>query len=349
MVGSTGPDSSPDVILDVDGLTVSFAIDRAGRGQGVRAVDDVSFSLRRGRSLALMGETGCGKTSTALALMGLVPAPGRMDARTIVLHTESGAIDISDLDPTGEQMRRLRGREMAMVFQDTAASLSPVRTVGAQLRETIRLHRPQHRCDATREAVSLLDRVGMPDARRWLNAYAHELSGGMSQRVGIALALAGKPRVLIADEPTTALDADRQDEIVALIRDLQAERGLAVVFITHDLSLVRDAADEVAVMYLGRFVETAPVDALLDEPRHPYTAQLLGSLPSLHTRRRRLPTVSGTVPSPTDDLHGCSFAARCHSVESRCREAVPRLAEAAPHHRVRCVLDSSLGGAVPSG
>ena len=304
----------------------------------LKAVDDVSFVLRRGTALAVIGESGCGKTSTALALIGLVAFPGQVQARAIVLHTEDGSHDISRLDPRSEQMRHVRGGQIGMVFQDAAASLSPVRTVGGQLQESIRLHVPVGHREANRMAQALLDRVGVPDPGQRQRAYVHELSGGLSQRVGIALALAGDPRVLIADEPTTALDSDRQDNIVDLIRGLQLERGLAVLYVTHDLGLVADAADHVAVMYLGRIVETAPVDALLTQPLHPYTQQLFESLPRLDHRRSRLPTMSGTVSRPVHMPPGCPFAPRCRRAENRCSAGIPALVEVEPGRRVGCFL-----------
>ncbi len=287
-------------MLAVDGLRVLFPARGHRRSLVQTAVDDVSFELRlrEGTSLAVIGESGCGKTSTALALMGLVAFPGRVDARAMVLHGPDGPQDISRLDPKGEKMRRVRGGQSGMVFQDAAASLSPVRTVGGQLRETTLLHQLVGRREAEQRASALLERVGVPDPEQRQRAYVHELSGGLSQRVGIALALAGNPQVLIADEPTTALDSGRQDNIIELIRGLQTERGLAVLYASHDLGLVADAADHVAVMYLGRIVETAPSDALLTDPRHPYTEQLLESPPRIDTRRRHLPTMPGRVPRP---------------------------------------------------
>ena len=330
--------SPPRSLLAVDGLRVLFPARGHRRSSVLTAVDDVSFELREGTSLAVIGESGCGKTSTALALMGLVAFPGRVDARAIVLHGPDGPHDISRLDPKGEKMRRVRGGQIGMVFQDAAASLSPVRTVGGQLRETILLHQLVGRREAEQRASALLERVGVPDPEQRQRAYVHELSGGLSQRVGIALALAGNPQVLIADEPTTALDSGRQDNIIELIRGLQTERGLAVLYASHDLGLVADAADHVAVMYLGRIVETAPSDALLTDPRHPYTEQLLESLPRIDTRRRHLPTMPGPVPRPVDLPPGCPFAPRCRRVENRCRTGTPELVEVASGRRVSCFL-----------
>jgi peptide/nickel transport system ATP-binding protein len=332
-------------VLDVSGLQVWFPHDpRSGAGDSpLRAVENVSFTLYSGRTLGLIGESGCGKTLTAQALLQLIPAPGRMRALHIALHGDGDrdVVDVASLDPRGTAIRRVRGGQIAMVFQDAAGSLSPVRTIGAQLREAIRLHRPLGRREADRVSVELLERVGLSDPRQRLREYAYQLSGGMSQRVAIALALCGEPRVLIADEPTTALDPELQRQVVKLIGQLQSVFGMAVLYITHDLGLVEEACDEVAVMYLGRIVEQAPVQTLLTRPLHPYTKRLLESVPVLGRRRGRLPTVPGAVPRLLDIPSGCSFAPRCEDVTQTCRGAVPALVEVAPGHRVRCYLHSS--------
>ena len=332
-------------VLEVDGLHVSFPPDHSSRPGGTTrsTVHDVSLTLRSGRTLGLIGESGCGKTMTAQAIVGLVPAPGRVRARRLMLHhpgTGEAATDLSALDPDGEQMRRVRGGRIAVVFQDAAASLSPVRTVGGQLREAIRIHRPMSRSHADRVAAELLDRVGVPVPHRRLREYPHQLSGGMSQRVAIALALCGEPDVLIADEPTTALDPELQHQIVELIRHLQSHFGMAVLYITHDVGLVEAACDEVAVMYLGRIVEAAPAREILTTPLHPYTRGLLASVPRLGQRRRRLPMVRGAVPISLDLGDECAFADRCDEVIPPCRQAVPALVEVKDRHRVRCYLHS---------
>ena len=338
--------SEASPVLDVDGLHVWFPADPRGRAAGgiVRAVENVSFTLRSGRTLGLIGESGCGKTMTAQAILGLVPAPGRVRARRIVLHGDADSaavVDVAALDPNGTAMRRIRGGQIAMVFQDAAGSLSPVRTVGAQLREALRLHRPIGRREADRVSAELLEQVGLSEPRKRLREYAHELSGGMSQRVAIALALCGEPRVLIADEPTTALDPELQQQVVSLMGRLQSVSDMAILYITHDLGLVAEACDDVAVMYLGRIVEQTPVQMLLTRPLHPYTRRLLKSVPVLARRRGRLPTVPGTVPQPIDVAAGCAFASRCDDVTPACRANVPALVEVAPDHRVRCYLHSS--------
>ena len=336
--------SAPTPVLEVERLRVSFPHrapdDRRHTTGTLRAVDDVSFTLYSGRTLGLIGESGCGKSVTAHALLRLVPPPGEQQAERITLHCGSSPVDLSTLDPASEAMRRVRGGEVALVFQDAAASLSPARTVGAQLRETIQVHRSLGRHEADRVAVGLLERVGFRDANRRLRDYPHQLSGGMGQRVAIALALCGEPRVLVADELTTALDRTVQQQIVTLIRGLQADLGMAVLHITHDLGLVEDACDEVAVMYLGRIVESAPVKTLLTRPLHPYTIRLLESVPRIGQRRGRLPTVKGTVPLPIDLPRACAFVPRCDVVELGCHEAVPALIEVEPDHRVRCFVHS---------
>ena len=339
------PDPETTCVLEVDDLRVWFPTGGRAGGDTLRAVEGVSFSLHAGRTLGLIGETGCGKTMTAQAILGLVPPPGRYRARQIALYPTGDAadtpVDLAAIDPGGEQMRQVRGGQVAMVFQDAAASLSPVRTVGAQLRETIRLHRPVGRREADQLGAHLLERVGLSDPRRRMTEYAHQLSGGMSQRVAIALALCGEPRVLIADEPTTALDVAVQRQIVELIRKLQADLGMAVLYITHDLGLIEDACDDVAVMYLGRIVEQAPVSEMLLRPLHPYTKRLLESVPRRGQRRGRLPTVPGMVPVPVGLAMECAFAPRCDEAVSTCRSAVPALVEVAPGHQVRCFLHSA--------
>ena len=340
------PNHEAAPVLEVEGLHVSFPHGRSSHrpGSTLKAVHDVTLTLRSGRTLGLIGESGCGKTLTAQAILGLVPAPASVRARRLTLRhptTGEAAIDLSTLDPDGEQMRQVRGGQIALVFQDAAASLSPVRTVGGQLRETILLHRPMSRREADHLDAELLERVGVPDPPRRLGEYPHQLSGGMSQRVAIALALCGEPQVLIADEPTTALDPELRHQIVELIRQLQSHFGMAVLYITHDLGLVEAACDEVAVMYLGRIVEAASTREILTHPLHAYTRRLLATVPRLGQRRGRLPTVPGVVSSPVDRADECAFVDRCDEVIPPCRRAVPALVEMSDRHRVRCYLHSS--------
>ena len=286
----------------------------------VPAVDGVTFSLAAGQALGIVGESGCGKTMTALSLMRLLPSPpARVVSGSIMFQNEN----ILDLDP--ERLRALRGGEMAMIYQDPQTSLNPVFTVGEQIAEAVRLHRDDSRTAAHARALEMLRLVNIPDPDRVARAYPHQLSGGMRQRAVIAMALACDPKLLIADEPTTALDVTIQAQILDLLRKLRAELGMAVILITHDLGVIADLVDEVAVMYAGKVVEHAPVRALFASPQHPYTRGLLRSVPSLETREHRLRTIEGTVPPPLAMPAGCRFNPRCALVMDICREREPPL------------------------
>ena len=323
-------------VVEVEHFQVFFPTDLGP----LKAVDDVSLTLTPRRTLGLIGESGCGKTVTAQAILRVVSAPGRLHGGRIMLHRDGAAVDLAKLPPAGDAMRRIRGREIAMVFQDPTNSLSPVHTVSTQLCEAIRLHRGVGQPEAERLAEELLARVGLSNPSQRLRDYRHQLSGGIAQRVALALALCGQPRVLIADEPTTALDVAVQVQVVDLLRQVQADLGMAVLFITHDLRLARDACDEIAVMYLGRIVERAPAAEIFRQPLHPYTARLIESTPRLGEDRGRLPTIPGTVPVPVGQRQECSFAARCGDVMDTCRDGVPGLVELEPQHWVRCYLHS---------
>ena len=286
----------------------------------VPAVDGVTFSLAAGQALGIVGESGCGKTMTALSLMRLLPSPpARVVSGSIMFQNEN----ILDLDP--ERLRALRGGAMAMIYQDPQTSLNPVFTVGEQIAEAVRLHRDDSRTAAHARALEMLRLVNIPDPDRVARAYPHQLSGGMRQRAVIAMALACDPKLLIADEPTTALDVTIQAQILDLLRKLRAELGMAVILITHDLGVIADLVDEVAVMYAGKVVEHAPVRALFASPQHPYTRGLLRSVPSLETREHRLRTIEGTVPPPLAMPAGCRFNPRCALVMDICREREPPL------------------------
>lgn len=322
-------------VLDVTDLSVSFPAPRAR----VRVVDGVSFSVEAGQTLGLIGESGSGKSVTGHAILRMVPSPGRVEGGRIVLHGDETETDLAALDPRGLKMRQVRGGQIAMVFQDPASCLSPAQTISTQLCEALRCHRSVTRSQVKELAVELLERVGLPDPSRRLRDYPHQLSGGMSQRVALALALAGRPRLLIADEPTTALDPAAQIEIVRLLRQLQRDTGIAVIFITHDLRLVRDACDDVVVVYGGQVVEYAPVDELLARPHHPYTVALLEAAPRLGGGRQPLPTIPGTATRTPAGNGGCGFAARCREVmDDICRDQMPELSVVEPSHRVRCHL-----------
>jgi dipeptide transport system ATP-binding protein len=299
-------------LLDVRNLRVAFG--------DLIALDGVDLALGAGEVLGLVGESGSGKSVAMLALLGLVEAPGRVSADAIrfdgrdLLHMGAG------------ERRRIVGREIAIVFQDPLASLDPAYTVGFQIGEVLATHLGLDRAARQRRVIELLEQVEMPDARRRAEAYPHQLSGGMAQRATIALALAADPRLLIADEPTTALDVTVQAQIMSLLARLQAERSMALLLITHDLALVAQQAQRVAVMYAGQVVETASAERLFERPRHPYTAALLAALPEHHRGARRLEALGGVVPGRFDRPRGCLFAPRCEGVQSRCRAERPALA-----------------------
>nr|WP_255574909.1 ABC transporter ATP-binding protein [Caldovatus aquaticus] len=296
----------------------------------MRAVDGVSFAVAPGRTLAIVGESGCGKSVTALAIMGLLPPHVRVSGSIRLAGRE-----IATLPP--EERRRLRGAEMAMVFQEPMTSLNPAFTAGEQVAEALRLHQGLSRREAFARAVEMLAHVRIPDAARRARQYPHQLSGGMRQRVMIAMALACRPRLLLADEPTTALDVTVQAQILALIDELKRETGTAVVLITHDLGVVADHADEVVVMYAGRIAERAPAAALFALPQHPYTVGLLGAAPRLgRAAGGRLASIEGAVPDMARPPPGCRFAPRCPFRIARCAEEAPPLAEVAPGHASAC-------------
>jgi oligopeptide/dipeptide ABC transporter ATP-binding protein len=302
-------------LLAVDDLRVHLFTSRGV----VRAVDGVGFLLHAGRSLGIVGESGCGKTMTALALMRLIPSPpARIVSGRILLDGE----DVTALDEP--RLRELRGDAMAMIYQDPMTSLNPVFSVGEQIAESVRLHRGASHTSALARAVEMLELVGIPDPSRCARSYPHQLSGGMRQRAVIAMALACHPKLLIADEPTTALDVTIQAQILDLMRRLQQELGTAIILITHDLGVIADLVDTVVVMYAGKVVEHAPVKRLFAEPRHPYTQGLLRSMPSLEeTREHRLHTIDGTVPSAFAMPHGCRFHPRCALARDICRTQEP--------------------------
>jgi peptide/nickel transport system ATP-binding protein len=321
----------PDPILEVEGLrTVFFTASGL-----VRAVEDVSFTLRRGEVLAVVGESGCGKSITALSLMRLVPTPpGRIVAGTVKLAGR----DL--LAITEAEMRDVRGNAMSMIFQEPMTSLNPVLTIGAQIAETVRLHRRVTRAEAWQRAVEMLRLVRIPEPAQRAREYPHQLSGGMRQRAMIAIALACDPQVLIADEPTTALDVTIQAQILDLILQLQQQTGTSVLLITHDLGVVAETAQRVVVMYAGRKIEEATVEDLFEHPLHPYTHGLLGSIPHLAAisgaTAERLQEIPGMVPALSNLPDGCAFAARCPRADDACRAAVPPLVELRPDHTVAC-------------
>jgi peptide/nickel transport system ATP-binding protein len=316
-------------ILKVESLSCGFHTE----GGYQRVVDGVSFAVAPGETLGIVGESGCGKTVSALAVMGLLPRPaGVLEGGRIHLGNE----DLARFTP--EQMRAVRGRRIAMIFQEPMTALNPVHTVGRQLLEALRLYEPGAGNGALRaRAVQLLEQVGIPAPEQRLNDYPHQLSGGMRQRVMIAMALSGRPQVLIADEPSTALDVTVQAQILDLLRRLQREHGMAILFITHDLGVVAELCNDVLVMYAGRVAERAPVDELFAAPRHPYTRGLIESLPLPSTPAKSiLPAIEGVVPALKDLPSGCRFSNRCRYVEDRCRAAAPPLEACRPEHELAC-------------
>ena len=316
-------------LLEVRDLHISFPAAEGGR---VRPVDGVSFTLERGRTLALVGESGCGKSLTSLAILRLIPTPGRIDPGSSIRFDD---LDVLALE--GEPLRRIRGRRIAMIFQDPMTSLNPVFTVGDQITEVMHAHFTISRSDARDAATELLQEVGIPDPRARLRSYPHQLSGGMRQRVMIAIALAGKPEILIADEPTTALDVTVQAQILEVLDRLRESHGMAVLLITHDLGIVAGRADRVAVMYAGQIVETAPTATLFANPAHPYTQGLFGSVPRLTGPRSRLSPIAGNVPPAGLWPSGCRFRTRCPIVHRR-SETEPPLLPVESDHEIRCWL-----------
>jgi peptide/nickel transport system ATP-binding protein len=330
-------------LLDVDALTVRY---RARAGP-VHAVSDVSFQLGQGETLAIVGESGSGKSTTGLAIMGLLPT----DQRTIVhgairLTSKSGSVD-DVLRLSDRERRRVRGNDVAMIFQDPMSSLNPIYSIGSQIVEAVKQHRHVTHREAVADAFKLLAELGVPSPDRILASYPHQLSGGMRQRVMIAIALSCRPRALIADEPTTALDVTIQAQILALLKRVQRETAMAVVFITHNLSVVAEVADRILVMYAGRIVEAGPVRDIFKLPRMPYTRALLRSLPRLDQVRRSgdpLEAIPGNVPSPQALPPGCTFHPRCpHRLGGICDGQMPTLERCAPNRLVRCARWREIG------
>ena len=322
--------------MEIKDLAVHFEMDQGS----VRAVDGVSFDVDSGEIVGVIGESGCGKTVTAQAAMRIVPPPGRITQGKILLHDcdKNTSIDVAGLDPRGEHIRGIRGGEISMIFQEPMTSFSPVHTIGNQITEAIRLHRDMDKDGAADLAIDMLERVGIPKAALRIKSYPFELSGGMRQRAMIAMALSTRPRLLIADEPTTALDVTIQAQILELMQELQAEFGMSILFITHDLGVIAEICRRVAVMYLGRIVETGTVESIFEEPRHPYTTALMGSIPRISRRVGKLDVIRGSVPDPFTRLAGCPFFPRCNFGEPGTCDVggPPPLEEARPAHMVAC-------------
>ncbi|MER8831235.1 ABC transporter ATP-binding protein [Mesorhizobium sp. M0909] len=326
-------------ILSISGLRAVFRI----AGRDIAAVRDVDLTIGSGETVALVGESGSGKSVTSLSIIGLLPKRvGHIAEGSIALRRKNGTLtELTNLD--AESLRKIRGNEIGMVFQEPMTSLNPVYTIGEQIAEPIRIHLGKSHREAEADAVRLLEQVGIPDPKRRARQYPHELSGGMRQRATIAMALSCDPGLLIADEPTTALDVTIQAQILDLLAELQAQRGMGILFVTHNLGVVAEIADRVAVMYAGRIVETGPVSEVFTRPRHPYTAGLMRSVPrlgqatALKLAGTPLPTIAGNVPSLTLLPKGCSFAPRCPMAIAACRAAVPPLFAATPTQQSRCL------------
>jgi peptide/nickel transport system ATP-binding protein/oligopeptide transport system ATP-binding protein len=314
-------------LLDVRGLRTHFRTDRGL----FRAVDGIDFAIQRGRTVGLVGESGCGKSVTSLSVMGLVPSPpGDVEAEAMLFEGRNV------LGLSADERRRLRGGKMSMIFQEPMTSLNPVHTIGRQIVEAILAHTTLSPQAAKKRAIEMLELVRIPSPAERFDDYPHRLSGGMRQRVMIAMALSCEPALLIADEPTTALDVTIQAQILDLLQDLQRRLGMAILIITHDLGVIAEVADEVLVMYAGKIVEQAPVAALFADPQHPYTIGLLGSIPRLDVERERLATIEGTVPSPNNQPEGCRFAPRCPFADRRCHHEPPPFRALSADHQVAC-------------
>ena len=338
--------AADDVLLEVKDLKTHFFTDEGV----VKAVEGVNLTLKRGQTLCVVGESGCGKSVTARSILSIVPPPGQIVSGEIHFRQRNGTtIDLAQLNPKGREMRSIRGGDISMIFQEPMSSLSPVHTIGSQIMEAIRLHLPVTKQEARKRAVSMLDLVGIPRPNETLDAYSFELSGGMRQRAMIAIALACEPQLLIADEPTTALDVTTQANILDLIADLQRESGMSVLFITHDLGVVAEIADEVVVMYLGRDVESGDVDAIFHNPKHPYTRALLQSIPRYGSGdQQRLYSIKGTVPHPFARPTGCPFHPRCDDfIPGQCNRIDPQRAPISRDHSARCLLYPTAAAPAP--
>src|SRR5262245_39484940 len=336
--------SAPSPLLSVRNLKTYFAQDEGL----VKAVDGVSLEMAQGATLGIVGESGCGKSVTARSILRIVDRPGKILEGEIRFRRPSRngsdleVIDLARLDPNGPVMRKIRGAEIALIFQEPMSSFSPVHTIGNQIVEAILLHQPVTRREARAQTIEMLRRVGVSSPEERVGQLSSQLSGGLRQRAMIAMALSCKPTLLIADEPTTALDVTTQTQILELMRQLQKEDGMAIMLITHDLGVIAEMATDVAVMYLGRVVEQAPVDAIFHDPKHPYTRALLRSIPRIRSRtRERLTPIAGSVPHPYDRPTGCPFHPRCaNAMGGRCDRDTPLLQPVGSQHLVSCFLYS---------
>ncbi len=343
--GNNGGETDAGAILSVRELTTHFFTDEGV----VRAVDGVDFELMPGSTMGIVGESGCGKSITAKSILQIVEAPGRIIAGEIIYNPTPDpetAIDLLAIDANSEEMRAMRGGEISMIFQEPITSFSSLHTFGNQIDEALRLHTNLEKQERFEVAVDWLTRVGIPNPVQRMSEYPFRFSGGQLQRAMIAMALCTNPRVLIADEPTTALDVTTQAQILDLLQHLAEENNMAIIFITHDLGVIAEIADDVTVMYLGKVVETGSVMSFFDDPMHPYSRALQSSIPSMYTdSRSRLPTISGSIPHPQNRPQGCSFHPRCTSfMEGVCDANEPMLTDVGVDHQASCFLYSEEGG-----
>ncbi len=334
-----------DTLIEVKDLKTYFMLHEGT----VRAVDGCSFTIRRGKTLGVVGESGCGKSVTSQSILRIVPPPGRIVSGQITFYRRpimqggsevEDVIEMTELDPDGDEVRAIRGKEIAMIFQEPMTSFSPVHTIGSQIMESIKLHLTTNSKETRERAVDMLHRVGLPQAEEILARYPHQLSGGMRQRAMIAMALSCRPSLLIADEPTTALDVTTEAQILELMKKLQAEFGMAIMYITHNLGVIAEMADDVVVMYMGKEVEQADVTSLFYEPKHPYTQALLRSIPKVGRKvGGRLESIEGMVPDPYSIPAGCAFNTRCRACDPGvCTTGEPPFTQVGPNQWVRCWL-----------
>ncbi len=332
-----------DLLLEIQDLKVQFVLDEGI----VHAVNGLDLAVYRGQAVGIVGESGCGKSVTAQAIMRIVPKPGDIVSGHLFYHRQqesNGRLvedtrDLARLDANSKEMRDIRGNEIVMVFQEPMSSLAPVYTIGQQIMEAVKLHQHSSKREARQRTLEILQKVGMPQPIQTIDSYPHQLSGGMRQRGMIAMALSCNPTLLIADEPTTALDVTTQGQILELMGDLQRELGMAIIFITHDLGVIAKMTEYVVVMYLGQVVESADVDTIFHNPQHPYTRALLRSMPRIGQKVERLEAVTGMVPDPFNVPAGCPFHPRCEEFQAgRCDAELPPWIETETGHGVRCVL-----------
>jgi oligopeptide/dipeptide ABC transporter ATP-binding protein len=313
-------------LLDINELQVQFQTE----GGTVTSVRNISFSVNRGETVAVVGESGCGKSVTSLSILGLIASPGKVTGGSILFE------DKNLLELNKKQIRKIRGNEISMIFQEPMTSLNPVFTIGSQMSEVFRVHQNLSKSEAKEKSVEMLNRVGIPNAEKVYSNFPHQLSGGMRQRVMIAMALSCNPKLLIADEPTTALDVTIQAQILDLMKELKDESNTGVILITHDLGVVAEMADRVVVMYAGEVVEEAPVGEIFSNPKHPYTQGLIQSIPKLEVQQEYLDSIPGSVPNPLDMPQGCAFHPRCPLATEQCKLSKPILENINDSHKRRC-------------